>query len=94
MFASFQVILHVRNGARLGLKIRGGMEYGLGIYVSSVDRNHVAQKCGIRVIIGIYLLACITFSYRLRQHFIIFATLSVPVLMFVFDSMLVRVVEF
>ena len=31
------------------MKIRGGMEYGLGIYVSAVDRNHMAEKSGIRV---------------------------------------------
>eukprot|EP00794_Sanderia_malayensis_P015946 gene15946-17549_t len=44
-----RVILHVYRGVRLGLKIRGGLEYGLGVYVSSVDRNHVAEKSGIQV---------------------------------------------
>ncbi|XP_065068288.1 uncharacterized protein LOC135693678 isoform X2 [Rhopilema esculentum] len=43
-----RVIVHVQSGTRLGLKIRGGMEYGLGIYVSAVDRNHMAEKSGIR----------------------------------------------
>ena len=41
--------MHVQNGARLGLRIRGGVEYGIGIFVSSVDRNQVAERSGIRV---------------------------------------------
>eukprot|EP00112_Aurelia_sp_Birch-Aquarium-sp1_P009877 Seg214.2 transcript_id=Seg214.2/GoldUCD/mRNA.D3Y31 product=Whirlin protein_id=Seg214.2/GoldUCD/D3Y31 len=33
----------------IGFNIRGGCEYGLGIYVSRVDRGSLAESCGIRV---------------------------------------------
>jgi hypothetical protein len=33
----------------LGLMIRGGLEYGLGIYVTGVDERSVASQHGIQV---------------------------------------------
>ena len=39
----------VGGNAKLGLLIRGGSEYGLGIYVVGIDKNSVAEKCGILV---------------------------------------------
>ena len=39
----------VKNGQKLGISIRGGIELGVGIYVSSVDENSVAENAGLRV---------------------------------------------
>ena len=36
-------------GDTLGLVIRGGAEYGVGIYVLQVDRGSVAQNIGLKV---------------------------------------------
>lgn len=33
----------------MGLSIRGGREYGLGIYLSRVDEDSAAQDAGLRV---------------------------------------------
>jgi len=43
-----RVVVHVSNNTRLGLRIRGGTEFGIGIFVSSVDQNRVAERAGIR----------------------------------------------
>ena len=48
--------MHVPGNARLGLRIRGGTEFGIGVFVSSVDRNQVAERAGIRVSSGNVLL--------------------------------------
>ena len=37
------------EGGSLGLSIRGGREYGLGIYLSTVDEGSAAQDAGLRV---------------------------------------------
>ncbi|XP_070540500.1 PDZ domain-containing protein 7-like isoform X8 [Ptychodera flava] len=44
-----RVTLHTGDNQVLGLNIRGGSEYGLGIYVSRVDRGGPAEASGIRV---------------------------------------------
>eukprot|EP00794_Sanderia_malayensis_P005558 gene5558-6243_t len=46
-----RIQLIVEEGADefIGFNIRGGCEYGLGIYVSSVDADSLADKCGLRV---------------------------------------------
>ena len=44
-----QVNLFVADGAEIGLKIRGGMEHGLGIFIASVERNSGADRAGIQV---------------------------------------------
>ncbi|KAK3849486.1 hypothetical protein Pcinc_043763, partial [Petrolisthes cinctipes] len=36
-------------GSPLGLMIRGGSEYGLGIYITGVDKNSAAQKAGLQI---------------------------------------------
>ncbi|XP_033756926.1 uncharacterized protein LOC117339451 isoform X2 [Pecten maximus] len=33
----------------LGFNIRGGMEYGIGIYISKVDKGSIAERHGVRV---------------------------------------------
>jgi len=45
----FQVNLTVKPRQSLGLMIRGGSEYGLGIYVTGVDRMSAADNAGLRV---------------------------------------------
>ena len=39
----------VKNKQKLGISIRGGIELGVGIYVSSVDENSVPGHAGLRV---------------------------------------------
>ena len=52
------VILH--DGARLGFLLRGGREFGLGIYITGVDRGSLAESGGIKVI-----TSCISHIYVL-----------------------------
>ena len=40
----------------LGLMIRGGIEYGLGIYVTGVDEESAAFRNGLRVSILISVM--------------------------------------
>ena len=37
------------GGSKLGLMIRGGAENGLGIYITGVDSNCVAEQAGLKV---------------------------------------------
>ena len=39
----------VASGCELGLSIRGGMEHGLGIYISQVEEGSVAEAYGLKV---------------------------------------------
>ncbi|KAK3087687.1 hypothetical protein FSP39_009179 [Pinctada imbricata] len=39
----------VDQGQKLGLLIRGGLEFALGIYVSGVDQGSVAEQAGVKV---------------------------------------------
>jgi whirlin len=39
----------IEPGQSLGLMIRGGIEYGLGIYVTGVDKESVADHAGLNV---------------------------------------------
>lgn len=41
--------LVIEPGQSLGLMIRGGVEYGLGIYVTGVDKDSVADRAGLSV---------------------------------------------
>jgi hypothetical protein len=43
------VELVIEPGQSLGLMIRGGIEYGLGIYVTGVDKDSVADRAGLNV---------------------------------------------
>ncbi|CAO1357137.1 unnamed protein product [Diamesa serratosioi] len=49
-----RVELVIEPGQSLGLMIRGGIEYGLGIYVTGVDKDSVADRAGL--IIGDQIL--------------------------------------
>ncbi|XP_024935556.1 uncharacterized protein LOC107274995 isoform X2 [Cephus cinctus] len=44
-----KVELCIEPGQSLGLMIRGGLEYGLGIYVTGVDKESVADRAGLLV---------------------------------------------
>lgn len=65
LFVSFpwnrvrRVELVIEPGQSLGLMIRGGIEYGLGIYVTGVDKDSVADRAGLNV--------------RIRMHFMMFS---------------------
>lgn len=41
--------LLIEPGQSLGLMIRGGAEYGLGIFVTGVDKDSVADRSGLTV---------------------------------------------
>ena len=45
----WQVYVHVDSNKPLGLMIRGGSEFGLGIYITGVDPHSVAEFAGIKV---------------------------------------------
>ncbi|CAG7835689.1 unnamed protein product [Allacma fusca] len=40
--------IEIQPGQNLGLMIRGGAEYGLGIYVTGVDPGSVAERAGLQ----------------------------------------------
>ncbi|XP_017481868.1 PREDICTED: uncharacterized protein LOC108370928 [Rhagoletis zephyria] len=44
-----RVELLIEPGQSLGLMIRGGVEYGLGIFVTGVDKDSVADRAGLMV---------------------------------------------
>ena len=46
---SLQVSLDLGSNDNLGLVIRGGLEYGLGIFVTGVDDGSIASHHGIQV---------------------------------------------
>ena len=47
-----KVDLCIEPGQSLGLMIRGGLEYGLGIYVTGVDKDSVADRAGLLVMLS------------------------------------------
>lgn len=44
-----QVNVVVTDQKMLGLMIRGGNEFGLGIYITGVDSGSVAENAGLKV---------------------------------------------
>ncbi|XP_058840636.1 whirlin isoform X8 [Topomyia yanbarensis] len=44
-----RVDLVIEPGQSLGLMIRGGVEYGLGIFITGVDKDSVADRAGLMV---------------------------------------------
>ena len=62
----FQVTLAVEKGKRLGLVIRGGAEYGLGIFISGVDRSSLSEQMGLRL--GDQILSVNGIDFRHRTH--------------------------
>lgn len=67
--------LCIEPGQSLGLMIRGGLEYNLGIYITGVDKDSVADRAGLMVTYIIkYLCAfCwvvyIYYVFVLESHF-------------------------
>lgn len=49
LLSLLQVNLVLGDGRSLGLTIRGGAEYGLGIYVTGVDPGSEAESSGLKV---------------------------------------------
>ena len=47
--SSSQVTINMDAGYSLGLMIRGGAEYGLGIYITGVDPGSAAHACALKV---------------------------------------------
>ena len=40
----------IDKGKELGISIRGGIEHGLGIYISSVEAGSIAETYGLKVL--------------------------------------------
>ena len=49
LLSLLQVNVLLGDGRSLGLTIRGGAEYGLGIYVTGVDPGSEAESSGLKV---------------------------------------------
>jgi hypothetical protein len=49
VYACWQVELSIEPGQSLGLMIRGGVEYNLGIFITGVDKDSVADRAGLMV---------------------------------------------
>ena len=55
-------------GGSLGLMIRGGNEFGLGIYITGVDKYSVAENAGIKVGSKISETPMISFIYLINHY--------------------------
>ena len=42
----------IDKGKDLGISIRGGIEHGLGIYISAVEEDSVAVAYGLKVLLA------------------------------------------
>ena len=51
-----QVNLVLDDGRSLGLMIRGGAEYALGIYITGVDKGSAAECGGLKVSLDLIYL--------------------------------------
>ena len=60
------VKISVERGRRLGLVIRGGMEYGLGIFISGIDRGSLSEQSGLSV--GDQILSVNGTDFRQISH--------------------------
>jgi hypothetical protein len=60
LYGFLQVELNIEPGQSLGLMIRGGVEYNLGIFITGVDKDSVADRAGLMVSVIQYLL----FTFR------------------------------
>lgn len=46
----------VNGSSPLGLKMRGGNEFGLGIYITGVDAGSPAQNSGLKVSLAFFII--------------------------------------
>lgn len=60
-----RIDLLIEPGQSLGLMIRGGIEYGLGIFVTGVDKDSVAERAGLMVIMTLHLFRLFMFNFNL-----------------------------
>ena len=58
IFHVIQVNLVVSESKTLGISIRGGNEFGLGIYITQVDYGSPADNAGLKVGV-LYSLVCV-----------------------------------
>ena len=67
-----QVAFELVVNDNLGLMIRGGIEYGLGIYITGVDEESAAFRNGLRVrffcLVFLYLV-CIFFKSMIHSMY-------------------------
>ena len=61
----------MEKGISLGLMIRGGIEYGLGVYVTGIDSNSLADKAGLKVCITVEQLLSATVMILLPTYVVI-----------------------
>lgn len=67
-----RVELLIEPGQSLGLMIRGGVEYGLGIFITGVDKDSVADRSGLMVIKFYYFMKfLITYNYLQINNFLL-----------------------
>jgi hypothetical protein len=59
------VELNIEPGQSLGLMIRGGVEYNLGIFITGVDKDSVADRAGLMVSVTQYLLLTFRYTYTI-----------------------------
>ena len=43
----------LHDDSRLGFMIRGGNEFGLGVYITGVDRHSLSESAGLKVGVSI-----------------------------------------
>jgi hypothetical protein len=60
------VELSIEPGQSLGLMIRGGVEYNLGIFITGVDKDSVADRAGLMVSVAPCCLI-----YSLQQWYLL-----------------------
>ncbi|CAF4652969.1 unnamed protein product, partial [Rotaria sp. Silwood2] len=60
------VTVSVEKGKRLGLVIRGGSEYGLGIFISGVDKGSLSDQSGLSI--GDQILSVNGIDFRHITH--------------------------
>ncbi|CAF1234772.1 unnamed protein product [Rotaria sp. Silwood1] len=60
------VTVSVEKGKRLGLVIRGGAEYGLGIFISGVDKGSLSDQSGLSI--GDQILSVNGIDFRHITH--------------------------
>ena len=58
--------MEVEKGRKLGLVIRGGREYGLGIFISGIDRGSTSEQKGLSV--GDQILSVNGHDFRHISH--------------------------